>query len=81
LLEPSSKQSEMVGPNTLVYCCVTKMGMERVSAIEVKYLAVDMIVSELYMRGRKRSWMSQRKKEVVPGFSFPIAVLAVRAMT
>jgi len=61
----------MVGPNTFVYCWVAMTGMERADATEVMYWAVEMIVSELCMSGLNLSWMSQRKKVVVLGASFP----------
>ena len=57
------------------------IGMDNAFATDVRYWDVVMIVSELYMSGRKRSWMSHRKNAVVDGWSLPTArvILVVAA--
>lgn len=49
--------------------------MDNVVATEVRYWDVLMIVSELYIKGRNRSWISHKKKDVVDGLSLPISFL------
>eukprot|EP00733_Pompholyxophrys_punicea_P000546 Pompholyxophrys_punicea_v1_NODE_162_length_3055_cov_4.636000.p3 type:complete len:202 gc:universal NODE_162_length_3055_cov_4.636000:1201-596(-) len=68
-----AKHSDIVDPNTCVYCCVATTGISSILATDVIYRHVLITVSMLYMSGRNLSCTSHNNNTVRSGRSLPIA--------